>query len=133
MENREIKFRAWDSHKKKYREDFAITSWGLPFDFYEGCFDEGQMYERERYVLEMFTGLKDKNGTEIYEGDILHIWSTFYEQNMPIAKVFWNTTLSKFDIKVPTGLYHPWLSNAHRKGWNLEIIGNIHQNKELMQ
>ena len=60
---REIKFRAWDIPAKKYRgvdglkDLFSIRS--------DGFFNED-------YVLEQFTGLLDKNGKEIYEGDIVN-------------------------------------------------------------
>ena len=130
-EMREIKFRVWDTANKvmgivncyDFDEDKVFyTSEGLKYSQVSGHF-----------ILEQFTGLKDKNGKEIYEGDKLHIWSNFYKKDMLYAEVFWNMTKAGFDIKEPNGRYNNWLGNLHKKGWFCEIIGNVHDNPELLK
>ena len=95
---REIKFRAWDPGRK------AMTPDADPFIEEDG----------EAFIMQ-YTGLKDRNGKEIYEGDIIDLG----EKN--IAQVEW--VESGFVLILPYGAFQ-----LHSGG---EIIGNIYENPEL--
>jgi uncharacterized phage protein (TIGR01671 family) len=71
--------------------------------------------------LMQFTGLFDKNGKEIYEGDILKIFNKNYE-------VKFNISVS--GMKVDYG--YPVIHNGPAPHW-VEVIGNIYENKDLLK
>lgn len=121
---REIKFRAWN----KITE--SMTPWeeienGSQNKLKEN-FDE--MMNRLGDVLMQYTGLKDKNGKEIYEGDIV-------KRIGRIHVVKWQDEKAKFVCYDPF-LKNPsyWgLTSAASKDYQFEIIGNIYENPELLK
>lgn len=102
---REIKFRAWNKNLKVFAPDScSIQVQGdcphVSFDYFDGNFDTAVWYLEDVTIMQ-FTGLKDKDGVEIYEGDIVE-YSDLYEchsdavdyydvepqNNFPVSEVY---------------------------------------------
>lgn len=131
---REIKFRAWDSATKDFWEPkpqgmihFGIDS--VP-DFINHTHNESGRWER-RFKIMQFTGLTDKNGVEIYDGDIVAFWDDCGFDNFIqylTGKVVFNDGCFCF---VSNDAYHNRYALTCTE--NVEVIGNIHQNPDLMK
>jgi len=122
---REIKFRAWDTETSEMRD------WDDLYHLSFRCMSKDYDFE-----LMQYTGLKDKNGKEIYEGDILQFIDMFDipEHNKIIAPVVWHEPTLRLipqDTEENTrgGHYiHHWDSVS-----DIEVIGNIYENQELLR
>ena len=126
MQNR-FKFRVWDNNKRKYLDNGYIHRIGylvMPMmkNDYSLAEAEGD------FVIEQCTGLKDRNGKLIYEGDILKISSNTDRE--VISPVVWYDEETGFCVKYKEELFR---FNTYRKYHKLEIIGNIHENPELLK
>ena len=134
---REIKFRAWNKYKNEMNRRVAVSGknviaiWADDYGQICSRFIDDQNDARYDYIPMQYTGLKDKNEVEIYEGDICRCWggsefNGYYEYNK-IYEVKWQG--SGFEMMIDDCGY----------GWNyssgfeyIEIIGNIYENKELL-
>lgn len=133
---REIKFRAWDHISKKY-----VTKFDEVF-----INDEGIIFKRnhndnlidEDYILEQFSGLHDKNGIEIYEGDIVsnaegRYWTVEWCPYGEPKFMLYDQINSFRDIEIkPDPREGYYFTTDGVKFYDIEIIGNIHENKELL-
>lgn len=146
MEARIIKFRAWDKRKKKFIDEFNITENGDVFriNYFETC-------ESLDVIIGQFTGLKDTKGKEIFEGDIVKYISPEYlysndKHEFKTRIVFregaFTVDLLSTDLKT-NGDYIYWREaigfsgamslNSVGTGVIFEVIGNIHENPELLK
>lgn len=121
------KFRAWDSVEKKFVEHFFITDNGLICNMEKPTSDRNFPIpiEKSELILMQSTGLKDKNGKEIFEGDILksnkYITSVFYERGAYCVK-FRRTPNTTVTMNVISFI----------EKYKTKVIGNIYENKELL-
>ena len=128
---REIKFRAWDKKEKLLHTGIDWLDIGLDGKIYNMQISEG-LEETERYILMQYTGLKDKNGKEIYEGDILFSKKSWYGCDMEYV-VFWHNKEACFFLDNKKYMEFPMpLSVSNPDGCG-EVIGNIYENPELLE
>jgi hypothetical protein len=83
-------------------------------------------------ILEQFIGLSDFEGTDIYEGDILD-GSMFPDESSPWSVIFEDACYRKSRPDWPDGLPKPALSDHELSILQDVVIGNIHQNPELLK
>ena len=122
--SREIKFRAWDKKQKKM---FYGVSTGTikVWDENAPLLSHEFGYSKD-CIFEQYTGLKDKNSKEIYEGDIVYDIYTGDE----VFIVGWDKDKASFML-ADTADYPMAYFDEYELDKDLEVIGNIHENKEL--
>ena len=123
---REIRFRAWDNELKEMTTVMKLFThgpngniWNREFYFKGAILTEPQS---NRVELMQFTGLKDKNGKEIYEGDILR-W------NDKLWPVYYSERLAKYVMGTTKGCE---IIGCGRCAF-CEVIGNIYENPGLLK
>ena len=123
---RELKFRAWDTvTKRMYLPDVQPG----PVMYLNGCLALDHTWVTGEFVLMQFTGLKDKNGKEIYEGDVILLLI----EDVPYPfEVLWEHGHMRFGLRDMEGEieHDSWAFTPHN---DFEIIGNIHENPELIK
>jgi len=125
---REIKFRAWDKKENKMQQVVQIlygheaSNYPLSVDFFRSV----KSRSIKDIELMQYTGLKDKNGVEIYEGDIVMIYDARESESFPMfsEKVIFEK--GKFMTEGEFDLYDT-------DNYSYELIGNIFENKELLK
>lgn len=122
---REIKFRAWQCTHKYMTDDITMLQDSKSTDFYYGDPEDG-MSMRDDWELMQSTGLKDKDGKEIYEGDI-----GVSDKGTQFI-VLWIDDLHGFYMK--TSLYGKECFDFREYMMiEFKVIGNIYENPELIK
>jgi len=125
---REIKFRAWDKKKKLMIYKPSLIAWDKNGQAFMDITEEGDEIEGLWIDIVMqYTGLRDKNGKEIYECDIVDV------------QLDWDCN---GEVVFREGEYRVKLDSKHERRYDslslllansIEIIGNIYENKELIE
>jgi uncharacterized phage protein (TIGR01671 family) len=134
---REIKFRAWNNKEKKLwpadlikrNSIFALSS-SLPVK------DFLVLPTSEHITLEQYTGLKDKNGKEIFERDHLkcnHFIDAYGKTHHLTHAVYWNKDQFCWKVKDKSGEVDIALWVYVKNAEDIEVIGNTHENPELLE
>ena len=137
---KELKFRVWHTKLCHYLKDneFYIEPDGSVYSAFESYddkiintnyienfsrddFDEGYI------IVEQYTGLKDKNGKEIYEGDIVEYTTCYYGKEKRHRKIVEWKEWDSDDFGEPHNIGFSDLSEC------MEVIGNVHENPDLLE
>lgn len=145
--SREIKFRAWVND---HWVDWIPTCKTLGAYNASVIDTDGYTYEKDNpFIVEQYTGIRDKNGKEIYEGDICRLtyytkkktnkrWHKDYE-DVEVVEFedgyfkFTNTDQYGIGSELAFSDYGEWSSENGNYKYEAEVIGNIHENPELLE
>ena len=137
---REIKFRAWDKQNKQmllWVGSYDVGLFGIFADNHIlinhiiDCEDHQELdqspFHIDNYELMQYTGLKDKNGKKIYEGDIIKwcVWD---------HKVEWEKHSASYGAYALSDIIDIYSMKLDPHNWmDAEVIGNIYENPELLK
>lgn len=151
---RELKFRIWIKDEERYYDELDEESYLIMPNgnviYTSEAHEQNDEWFRDtinatnNVIVEQYTGLKDKNGKEIYTGDIVEalidgVWAI--DNSLSFGKVKWKLEVIYNDIRfmdvfrvigsksAPDRIYYLFDKELSE----LEVIGNIHENPELLE
>ena len=131
--SRNLSYRVWDNEKKEYSDNpFSLDQYGLLYiQDEDGYWEEAN---EDRFIIEFNTGLEDKNGKMIYEGGIVKVSDS---ENVASERCFFgDNAVVKSSYKGGAFTVKNWYGEQILN-WDvllerIEVIGNIHENSELL-
>ena len=127
---RDIRFRAWDKEEKVMWEVANLQLWlfAKPTKY-----TDGSGGPKGEWELMQYTGLKDKNGKEIWERDVVRVYQEGWETK--IGWVVWHEQYARFNIawQTDTPDFYGCLTTFANDDIEFEVIGDIYSNPELLE
>lgn len=137
--NREIKFRVWDKENEEFFKPIYEAYKGNLLDLSISL--NGELIRRtlkfpsehiscfpDKYELQQFTGLTDKNGVEIYQGDVLNCQDR-------IVEVVWHKQAAQWDTNFIRYIFDLCSNGITNQEWKYRaiVIGNVYETPELLE
>ena len=117
---KELKFRVWEEREKEY------DTWSYILDdsgnLFRNAYGASIECDKKDYIIEQYTGLKYKNGKEIYEGDIVSVHNKNRKNEYDIGVVEFGKAAFRC----------PFLLGKYHSG-QVEVIGNVHESNDLLE
>ena len=136
---REIKFRVWDHNTNTMMIPDYFELYDGKIGWIEASREAGPVSGNDgcpdQFEIMQYTGLKDKNGREIYEGDIVKVFDD--DGDSFVSEISWQKDYPAFDlVRWPNHYYDSNALSAIVSGeteQTMAVIGNIYENPELLE
>ena len=128
---RELKFRAWDKNGKRFLNGFYLYTGSCVGNAEIGVWNNAEtdivFDDYPQLILSQYTGLKDKNGKEIYEGDMLSVDGR--NSGLPVVVIYED---GAFMGAYTDSTFKYLLNSGELHLQKTEVIGNVYENPELL-